>query len=59
MELGVFNYSQDIAYVAVGSQRVAHGEIVNFDAMLVFDSLLVTLSLEFSIRALSSLQTSA
>ena len=44
-------------YVAVDSQRVAQGEIDNL--MLVFDSLLVTLSLEFSIRALSSLQTSA
>ena len=27
----MFNYSQDIAYVAVGSQRVAQGEIDNFD----------------------------
>jgi hypothetical protein len=57
MELGVFDQSQDIAYVAVGSQRVAQGEIDNL--MLVFDSLLVTLSWEFSIRALSSLQTGA
>jgi hypothetical protein len=49
-----------MSYVAVGSQRVPQGGIDNFGAgACVFDSLLVTLSLEFSIRALSSLQTSA
>jgi hypothetical protein len=45
------------SYVTVGSQRVAQGEID--DLMFVFESLLVTLSLEFSIRTLSSLKKGA
>ena len=47
VELGVFNYSQDIAYVAVGSQRLAQGEIDNFDAcvrLVVGDAILGVLN---------------
>jgi hypothetical protein len=48
----------DNYYVAVGSQRVAQ-EVRLTILMFVFDSLLVTLSLEFPIRALSSLDIGA
>ncbi len=47
LELGVFNYSQDIAYVAVGSQRVAQGEIDNFHVcvrLVVGDAILGVLN---------------
>ena len=47
LELGVFNYSQDIAYVAVGSQRESQGEIDNFDAcvrLVVGDAILGVLN---------------
>jgi hypothetical protein len=44
-------------YVTAGSQRVAQGEIDNFDVRVRV--ILVTLSLEFSKRALSSLETGA
>jgi hypothetical protein len=44
-------------YVAAGSQRVAQGGIEMKFLMFLFESLLVALSLEFSIRALPSLES--
>ncbi len=47
MELGVLDSSQDIAYMAVSSQRESQGEIDNFDAcvrLVVGDAILGVLN---------------